>query len=62
MVARFVRDEEVAGSNPVTPTSRKAALARGYISDQGSDPFVATAQPRPVVILIDRLQPGEGAQ
>jgi len=37
-------------------------LTRGYISDQGSDPFVATAQPRPVVILIDRLQPGEGAQ
>ena len=24
LVARFVRDEEVAGSNPVTPTNQKA--------------------------------------
>jgi hypothetical protein len=29
LVARFVRDEEVAGSNPVTPTSITAAQ-RGY--------------------------------
>ena len=27
LVARFVRDEEVAGSNPVTSTSKKADLS-----------------------------------
>ena len=33
LVARFVRDEEVAGSNPVTPTIR--ALVLSFERDQG---------------------------
>src|SRR5690606_13440292 len=36
LVARFVRDEEVAGSNPVTPTSRKPwSGTRRLVPDRG---------------------------
>ena len=36
LVARFVRDEEVAGSNPVTPTTK--GLVRAIWLDQESGP------------------------
>jgi hypothetical protein len=38
LVARFVRDEEVAGSNPVTPTWAKSGNAQnifGIVKQEG---------------------------
>jgi hypothetical protein len=31
LVARFVRDEEVAGSNPVTPTKRRHVISHAVV-------------------------------
>jgi hypothetical protein len=44
LVARFVRDEEVAGSNPVTPTSRMPSQVRIQIADRSLRPASTAAK------------------
>ena len=49
MVERFVRDEEAAGSNPVTPTSTRAPVQAGVLSQaerlaEGQTQWRATAR------------------
>jgi hypothetical protein len=43
LVARFVRDEEVVGSNPATPT--RVAKGQGFDPFVGSEPFRFQLQP-----------------
>ena len=43
LVARFVRDEEVVGSNPATPTSEQGPdqgnLVRAFVFHEAASPF-----------------------
>ena len=59
MVARFVRDEEVAGSNPVTPTTRTAwSEPFGDFTNQAVFPFTDSR----VIVLADAVESGAAEQ